>query len=129
MVCDSSDECLTASPQVGHLLAFAQAQTGDRALPLVTQTMRLLRAARLAALYRPRPGDGEAPPPPAPPLHPPRPRAPKASRTTACGLVVRRRPWHELLLLRIYLVMHAAACLLVAATRNSKPSGRGESPI
>lgn len=98
VVYGSSDACLAAPPQVGHLLAFAQAQTGDRALPLVTQTMRLLRRARLAALYRPRPSDEDAPPPPAPPLHPPRPRVPKASRTTACGLVVRRLLWHELML-------------------------------
>jgi hypothetical protein len=39
-------------PQVGHLLAFAQAETGDRALPLITQTMHLLRTTRLAALQR-----------------------------------------------------------------------------
>lgn len=83
--------------QVGHLLAFAQAQTGDRALPLVTQTMHLLRTARLAALRKPR-GGAVGAPPPAPPLLPPLPssrrRAPKTprTRTTACGLVVRLSP-------------------------------------
>ena len=38
-----------APPQVGHLLAIAQSQSRDLALPVITQVMQLLRNAKLAA--------------------------------------------------------------------------------
>lgn len=87
---------LACALQVGHLLAITQAQSRDQALPLFTQTMELLRNARLAAGRRSSAvaaataavagavgsGAGRSASRPA------RPRPPKESRTTACGFVV-----------------------------------------
>ncbi len=80
---------------MGHLLAFVQAQPGDRALPLVTQTMELMRNAHLVAGRR----ASAAPPARASvsgrALARRAPPPPKTSATTACGLVVSTLSAHQ----------------------------------
>jgi streptogramin lyase len=91
------------SAQVGHLLAIAQSQSRDPALPVITQVMQLLRNAKLAAGRRSSAAAAVAAAATAEalnpalgttgarraPSRPERPRRPKESRTTAWGIVVR----------------------------------------